>query len=97
MVTKQLEEWANRNNYRFVHNENSEFNIIEKRTDEGYAFSLNAESDTTTMSVAQGLVGVLGSFAAASLAKKYVIKSTVEQSLKSCVRPMVCIDNTLFQ
>lgn len=80
MVTKQLEEWANRNNYRFVHNENSEFNIIEKRTDEGYAFSLNAESDTTTMSVAQGLVGVLGSFAAASLAKKYVIKLAIDEN-----------------
>lgn len=78
MVTKQLEEWASRNQCRFVHNENSEFNIIEKRTNEGYAFSISAESDTTAMSVAQGLVGVLGSAAMSSLAKKYVIGLAID-------------------
>lgn len=80
MVTKQLEAWASRNGCRFVHNENSECNIIEKRTNEGYAFSLSAESDTTTMSVAQGFAGVLGSVVAASLAKKYVIKLAFDEN-----------------
>lgn len=78
MVTKQLAEWARKNGYRYIHNENEDYNVIEKRTEEGYAFSLCSEEDTTSSSAAAGVAGALGAIAMSQVARKYVVRLSVD-------------------
>jgi len=80
MVTKQLADWANRNGYRYINNEEDTFNIIEKRTPEGYTFSLGSEYDQNTGGIVTYLGGVVGSLLFAPFSQKYVVKLAVDDS-----------------
>ncbi|MDL2234376.1 hypothetical protein LJC63_12485 [Ruminococcaceae bacterium OttesenSCG-928-L11] len=88
MVTQQLSDWARQNNCRYIHSENELCDVVEKRTEEGYAFGFSCEEDASKSSVAAYFGGVLGAIAASAATKRYIIKLGVDHNTwqKDCIK-----------